>query len=209
MSILFINQAFIPNIIILGDQTGIAFSLLSFPDEANSNNNLFLISKIFALLNVNKQMLRYISIVQGPGSFTGTRVSVVDAKIIAYSLSLPVYALNSLDCIGAHTKGSTTIILPAYRKEFFAAKFENGKRISGDEIMSQEEIEKTCRDIASTDESVGRFFEKFTKVELSPELILQLVIDKLNKNEKIRDPLSLNPIYLRSTDVIFKKTRNE
>lgn len=207
MSILFINQAFTPNIIILGNQTGTIFSMLSFPDEVNFNTNLFLISRIFALLNIDKKMLRCISIVQGPGSFTGTRVSVVDAKIIAYSLSLPVYPLNSLDCIGAHTKGNTTVVLPAYRKEFFAASFRNGKRVSVDEIKSQEEIEKISQNIASTDESVGRFFKRFTKVELIPELILQLVIDKVNKNERIQDPLSLNPIYLRSTDVIFKKIK--
>lgn len=207
MSILFINQAFTPNIIILGNQTGTIFSMLSFPDEANFNTNLFLISRMFALLNIDKKMLRCISIVQGPGSFTGTRVSVVDAKIIAYSLSLPVYPLNSLDCIGAHAKGNATVVLPAYRKEFFAANFKNGKRISVDEIRSQEEIEKSSGNIVSTDERVGRFFERFTKVELIPELILQLVIDKVNKNERIQDPLSLNPIYLRSTDVIFKKIK--
>lgn len=67
----------------------------------------------------------------GPGSFSGLRMGVVTAKVLAYSLSLPIFGLNTLAVIafraavqGAVKSGEETVsLLDAQRGELFAQRF--------------------------------------------------------------------------------------
>jgi tRNA threonylcarbamoyladenosine biosynthesis protein TsaB len=47
--------------------------------------------------------LEGLAIAQGPGLFTGLRVGVVAAKLLAYSLNIPLVAVNTLDAIAWQT----------------------------------------------------------------------------------------------------------
>jgi tRNA threonylcarbamoyladenosine biosynthesis protein TsaB len=61
-----------------------------------------LLTRIEALLAANATTLRDIGGVAvgvGPGSFTGLRVGLAAAKVIAYSLDVPIVAISSLEAI--------------------------------------------------------------------------------------------------------------
>jgi tRNA threonylcarbamoyladenosine biosynthesis protein TsaB len=60
----------------------------------------------------------------GPGSFTGLRVGVTTAKVLAFALGLPVVGVSSLDLVAhplRHTDRQVVAILDARRREVFHA----------------------------------------------------------------------------------------
>lgn len=67
----------------------------------------------------------------GPGSFSGLRMGIVTAKVLAYSLSLPIFGLNTLAVIAfraaaqvAGKPGDEIVsLLDAQRGELFAQRF--------------------------------------------------------------------------------------
>lgn len=86
--------------------------------------------KVIELLNqVGLQLkdLTHISVNSGPGSFTGIRVGLNLARTLAYSLSLPIIASDSLTLLAArpelHAK-RILVALKAVQIYFYSAGFE-------------------------------------------------------------------------------------
>lgn len=84
--------------------------------------------------------LSMISLVVGPGSFTGLRVGVATAKALAFGLRIPLITLDTLHAISQQAvwqaqqqgikQGSTAVAIDAYRGEIFRTLGEFGP--SGD-----------------------------------------------------------------------------
>lgn len=66
-----------------------------------------------------------IAVTQGPGSFTGLRVGVTTAKILAYATGAAVLGINTLAVIAAQASGLGEIsaVLDAQRQQLYAATF--------------------------------------------------------------------------------------
>lgn len=72
----------------------------------------------------------FISVTHGPGSFTGLRVGLATAKMLAYAWQCPLVAVDTLAAVargasyGDHTKGEPVVViavLNAFRRQVFAA----------------------------------------------------------------------------------------
>lgn len=74
--------------------------------------------------------LGFISIADGPGSFTGLRIGVTAAKTLAYALELPLVAVDSLASIAAETMrifpevSTVCVALDAYRRQVYRGSFQ-------------------------------------------------------------------------------------
>ncbi len=94
---------------------------------------------IHALLHersVAISQLSCIAVITGPGSFTGLRVGVTTAKVLAYALRIPIVEVDALDVIAQQfvatdfseiddRKQRTCIaIMDAYRGQCFMAEYE-------------------------------------------------------------------------------------
>ncbi len=85
------------------------------------------IDEILRQASVRPTDLTGIAVVHGPGSFTGLRVGVTMAKVMAYALHLPIIAIDSLHALAwafrrSSVDGSTFwTVMDAYRGEVFAA----------------------------------------------------------------------------------------
>ncbi len=205
MNYLLLSQSFYPTMSLLFSNESLIYSVIQYPNEQYPNNLIFVTKTMFDVLKIDKKDPGGIFVVYGPGSFTGTRISVVDAKILAYSLSVPLYPINSLELTAAHVSGKVSTILSASRNEFFVADFEDGKRISDVEIVDLEKIVNEDKTFVSFEklENFKSYKQIFPDVEVIRKFCLNLVL----KKQLIEDPLSLEPLYLRAEEKLFKKIR--
>ena len=72
-----------------------------------------------------------IAVAQGPGSFTGLRVGITTAKVLAYSLGIDVVGVNTLDAMALGVvRGSAErldridCVMDAQRREVFLGQYE-------------------------------------------------------------------------------------
>ncbi len=204
--ILAINNAFLPVQIVFGTKKELYFSIVESPPVNSLNNILYITDKMLKSFHMNVSDVDAVSVVNGPGSFTGTRIAVVEAKIMSYALSVPLVSLNSLELIGSLVKDGS-VVLPAGRKQFFVSDFILGKKIGKDRCVLANKLED--KNIYTTSEKVLETFDKNnTKfVKIDAKLLINLSHNKLEQGKVVRDPLSLVPKYLRSTDIIFRKRK--
>lgn len=67
---------------------------------AIKDHSTYLLSTIeesFKQANINKKDLNKIIVGIGPGSFTGTRIAITVAKVLAFSLNIDIYSISSLE----------------------------------------------------------------------------------------------------------------
>lgn len=64
------------------------------------------IQKLLAQDGLTPKDLHAIAVVQGPGSFTGLRVGIATAKVMAYALQIPIVAIDTLEVIAQQVSDS-------------------------------------------------------------------------------------------------------
>lgn len=72
------------------------------------------------------ESIRLVTVVAGPGSFTGLRIGVTAAKTWAYAVGADVVAVSTLHVLAAQAPPDSTAlwaVVDAQRQELFAAKF--------------------------------------------------------------------------------------
>lgn len=89
-----------------------------------------------------------IAVAQGPGSFTGLRVGITTAKVLAYSLGIDVVGVNTLDAMALGVvRGSVEspsridCVMDAQRREVFLGQYEtleSGGLLRNDQIKTVE-----------------------------------------------------------------------
>lgn len=149
--------------------------------------------------NILKQ-IDVISIVVGPGSFTGLRISIATAKaILVTNPNMKAVAINSLELI-AHefTKNKKVIknicpVIDALSGLYFVAKFDEKLNCINEPKMIDENELKSYKNLISNDNSL---VNEENYCELSPEILLELTEEKISRNEFIKEN-ELVPLYLR------------
>ena len=81
----------------------------------------------------NHPPLGFVSVADGPGSFTGLRIAVTTAKTLSYALAIPLVAVDSLAAIAAsvfhdhRSVDSLIVALNAYRGQVFHGAFDRSE----------------------------------------------------------------------------------
>ena len=209
MNVFCINNAFPPTTIVFSSLEKLFFSVTENPPAKQPNNILYIAKQMMTLFSFSPKDIDFVSVVSGPGSFTGTRIGIVDGKMISFSLNIPIVSLNSLELLAADFEEEVIPLLPAGRKEYFIARFQNGRRIEQDRCVGEEELSLMKGTFVAPTNSVEKIIKngKLIVHIPSPLVVAKKSFEKFAEGKVVEEPLSLAPLYLRSVDMIFKKMR--
>jgi tRNA threonylcarbamoyladenosine biosynthesis protein TsaB len=170
---------------------------------------------------VSVDHLSAIAVGTGPGMFTGLRVGVTTAKVLAQALRIPVIPMSSLDLLAyplRHSRALLVTAIDARRHEVYYALYRSVpggvQRVSDYEIGTPEELagEVEARGVEALlcGDGVIRFADAFAHLDrvefagvahAAPSLsaLGELAIGRYQR-EEFTSPSAVLPMYLRKSD---------
>ncbi len=105
------------------------------------------------------QDLQFIAVGKGPGGFTGTRVGVVTARIIAQQLDIPLFGISNLAAVAAanqhkdRDKELIAVQMDARREQLFVGIYQSQEyglqTYMADTLLAQSDWQKILANLAS------------------------------------------------------------
>lgn len=172
-------------------------------DNENADVLIYSITEKCKENNFSLKDLDYVSISNGPGSFTGLRISSAIAKGICFASDAKLIEVNSLDVL-ANKIETDKIIVPlifsnSRTNEFYFSRYtkENGlKRISDYSISLLPSI-LNKEDFFVSNEKIQGYDEKIMAFESSSIISLyQMTLNYISQN-KFSDYNTSEPFYMK------------
>lgn len=141
---------------------------------------------LLTFLGAKAKDISLVTLINGPGSFTGLRIGLAFAKGLAFANGCPIIPLTAHEVMASEYSGEEYYILyPGYEKgSYYAAHNTSPNEIS---IIKKDELEG--KNVAG-EASLSREFEEFMILPLSLESIVSLALTKEGT-----DISSLEPFY--------------
>lgn len=120
-------------------------NVISKEIEREGDTSLIALDEINKLLKSEKIRLNdldKIILVNGPGSYTGTRICTTIAKTISFCLGIPVIEVSSLEVIALSSKEPVVAFIDARRFNVWALAKEGGKNVLEEQFISFNEVLK-------------------------------------------------------------------
>ena len=176
-------------------------------------------------LDIELGHLAAIAVGTGPGLFTGLRVGVTTAKVMAQALRIPVVGIPSLDLVAyplRHSDRMIIAVLDARRREVFAARYRpvpgGVQRVSDYAVHAPAELvadlsagpDLEPHGLLLAGDGVARFPEEFGALEHAERAgsefgapsvgALVALATARAEREEFELPAELRPLYLRRSD---------
>jgi tRNA threonylcarbamoyladenosine biosynthesis protein TsaB len=170
---------------------------------------------------VGLDQLAAIAVGIGPGLFTGLRVGVTTAKVMAQALRIPLLPIVSLDLVAypvRHSRRAIVAILDARRREVFHATYRpvpgGVQRVSDYAVAPPAEvvaeIEAVGEEVLLAGDGVAAYAEVFGGLDhaelAGPEFaapstaaLVALATGRYER-EEFSTPWEVEPLYLRESD---------
>lgn len=87
------------------------------------------IAQLLQKLNWRPDQLDLVAVCLGPGSFTGLRLGITTAKVLAYAVGGQVLAVDTMEVIAAGAPPSWNefwVVMDAQRRQLFVGRFQRG-----------------------------------------------------------------------------------
>ena len=140
---------------------------------SNRNHSIYTVPLIDEILKENKietKDLNEIIVIDGPGSFTGVRLGITVAKMLAYTLNIKIKTISSIEAIAAGKNGDNLIVnIPDPTGKYFGI-FKKGELTSNLTYLPNNEYEnyieenyqgyKVCTDTNLYIEAIYNYSQK-------------------------------------------------
>lgn len=166
------------------------------------------IDEAFKINNIDFKELDEIIVGNGPGSFTGTRISIAVAKTYAFSFNIPVYMISSLEELIYDNDGYdfyVPIIEEKKENLYFSIFDKNKKRVMDDTYSSTEYMYKKLEELDGKLLLISlsdKEYEKYDTVKASINALNIMKNIDVN-NEKV-NPHLLKPNYIKKIEAEAK-----
>ncbi|WP_279194024.1 tRNA (adenosine(37)-N6)-threonylcarbamoyltransferase complex dimerization subunit type 1 TsaB, partial [Holdemania massiliensis] len=98
------------------------------------------LTELLAECDLTPKAIDQVVVTKGPGSYTGVRIAMTVAKVLCSTANLPLYALPTLELIGAG-KTKAAVLLDARSQRAYFGMIENGRLSGKEEVLSLSEIQ--------------------------------------------------------------------
>ncbi len=142
------------------------------------------IKLLLAKNKLQPNQLERLIVVNGPGSFTGVRIGVTIAKVMAFSLNIPIIEVSSLWLRAIQIAGAKTVGIKEKNGVFVAVYDEDNQLVGEPYYLKNEAYEKVANEILMA-------------VELDYEKII-----KAADNIKPTNPHLVKPIYVKQIEAL-------
>lgn len=156
-----------------------------------------IIDEVFTKTNLKPVDIDTIFVTNGPGSFTGIRIGLTIAKVMAWSLKIKVVPISSLELMSSGNYNSDYILplMDARRDNVFGALYDrNLNPVIEDSFISYDEMINKANDKVKNYTIVSHDL-KFEE----PKYDIVKIIKKHINDDGI-NPHRLNPNYLKMTE---------
>lgn len=166
------------------------------------------IDEAFKSNNIDFKELDEIIVSNGPGSFTGTRISIAVAKTYAFSFNIPVYMISSLEELIYDNDGYdfyVPIIEEKKENLYFSIFDKDKKRVMDDTYSSTEYMYKKLEELDGKILLISlsdKEYEKYDTVKASINALNIMKNIDVN-NEKV-NPHLLKPNYIKKIEAEAK-----
>lgn len=166
------------------------------------------IDEAFKSNNIDFKELNEIIVGNGPGSFTGTRISIAVAKTYAFSFNIPVYMISSLEELIYDNDGYDFYVPIIEEKKdnlYFSIFDKDKKRVMDDTYSSTEYMYKKLEELDSKILLISlsnKEYEKYDTVKASINALNIMKNIDVN-NEKV-NPHLLKPNYIKKIEAEAK-----
>jgi tRNA threonylcarbamoyladenosine biosynthesis protein TsaB len=164
-----------------------------------------LIHEALTEAGIVRQDVTAIAVGVGPGPYTGLRVGLVTARVLAFVLDVPVYGVCSLDVVALEAALGPSpvaeefaVATDARRKEVYLASYDDeGRRLDGPEVVRPAEA-ATERPVAGEGATLypDAFPDARYPAQPSAGWLARAVSEEL---AELYDP---EPMYLRRPDAV-------
>ncbi|MCB2412933.1 tRNA (adenosine(37)-N6)-threonylcarbamoyltransferase complex dimerization subunit type 1 TsaB [Demequina sp. TTPB684] len=169
-----------------------------FAPRGHAEHLTDLVRQVLDEAAVSKADVTAVAVGTGPAPFTGLRVGLVTARMLAFAWGVPVWGVCSLDALGAQAKDAV-VVGDARRREVYVARYVAGLRTEGPAVLAPAQVEVRPEDIL-----VGRgataypeAFPGATEADPDPLWLAREALRRLAAGEDV----GTEPLYLRRPDV--------
>jgi len=151
----------------------------------------------------------------GPGPFTGLRVGIVMARVMAEALAIPAYGVCSLDVLAfqavrdARVETAFAVATDARRKEVYLATYDaDGSRLGGPFVVRPGDVDPMLAAGPVVGEGAWKYEDTFADARepgyVSAAWLATLGVERLARGDDL-EPTT--PLYLRRPDAVENAAR--
>lgn len=145
--------------------------------------------------NINRTDIDSVYITDGPGSYTGVRISMTLAKVLCTTSNIKLFKISTLKLYSSRNKNAL-VIMDARAKRAYVGIYDEGKCILLDQVMPLENIDPTNYNVYLDGSLINL---KDTNID-----IVSAYIKSKDLFEEVKDIDHLTPKYLKESDSYYR-----
>ena len=150
------------------------------------------LQKALSEVNLTLNDIDEVVVTIGPGSFTGIRIGMCIAKVLASMKNIPLKAISSLNAYASH--GKKIVILDAKAKRVYLGIYNNNEKVIDECVVEISTLKEMLNDYPDYDVVLDSHLIDQTSEEID-------VIENMNRiaiySEVVSNVDALVPIYLK------------